>query len=134
MIKDIKELFMLERELKELSPEERKSSRENKAPPIPKRIKENLEEDLDEVLPKSKLGKALHYLAEEWPHLEHFAHNGELAFSNNCCENYIPPFVIGRKNWLFADSATGAEASACIYSIVVSAKANNIDVFEYLKD
>jgi transposase len=134
ILKDIKELFMLERELKELSPAERKSGRENKAPPILRRIKEKLDKNLDEVPPKSKLGEALHYLAEEWPHLEHFAHNGELALSNNRCENYIRPFVLGRKNWLFADSATGAEASASIYSIVVSAKANNIDVFEYLKD
>jgi len=125
---------MFERELKELSPAERKSGRENKAPPILKRIKEKLDKNLHEVPPNSKLGEALHYLAEKWPHLEHFAHNGELALSNNRCENYIRPFVLGRKNWLFADSAKGAEASACIYSIVVSAKANNIDVFEYLKD
>jgi transposase len=58
----------------------------------------------------------------------------ELTLSNNRCEDYIRPFVLGRKNWLFADSETCAQVSASIYSIVVSAKANNIDVFEYLKD
>jgi transposase len=84
ILKDIKKLFMLERELKELSTLERKSNRENKAPPILKRIKEKLDKNLDEVPPKSKLREAIHYIAKEWPHREHFAHNGELALCRQC--------------------------------------------------
>lgn len=134
MLDDIKELFMIERELKELTPEERKIGRENKAPPIIDRIRKRLDKNLDKVPPKSQLGTALNYMAEEWPQLQHYIGNGELAISNNRCENFIRPFVLGRKNWLFADSTTGAEASARLYTLVVTAKANNLDVFEYLKD
>ena len=59
--------------------------------------------------------------------------NGDCAISNNAAENAIRPFTVGRKNWLFSDTPNGAKASADIYSIVETAKANRLDVFKYFE-
>ena len=59
--------------------------------------------------------------------------DGRLNISNNTAENAIRPFVVGRKNWLFSDTPKGAEASAAIYSIIETAKANGLNVYTYLK-
>ena len=58
--------------------------------------------------------------------------NGEVEISNNFAENAIRPFVIGRKNWLFSDTVKGAKSSAIIYSLIETAKANNIEPYTYL--
>jgi hypothetical protein len=58
--------------------------------------------------------------------------DGHLAIDNNRAERAIKPFVIGRKNWLFSQTATGANASAILYSIIETAKANDLNVFEYV--
>ncbi len=62
-----------------------------------------------------------------------FLNNGEVPISNNLAENAIRPFTLGRKNWLFCDTPKGAEASAVVYSLVESAKANGIEPFAYLQ-
>ena len=62
-----------------------------------------------------------------------FLDNGEVPISNNLAENAIRPFTLGRKNWLFCDTPKGAEASAVVYSLVESAKANGIEPFAYLQ-
>ena len=59
--------------------------------------------------------------------------DGRLLLSNNVAENAIRPFAVGRKNWLFADSPKGAAASAGVYSIIETAKANNLEPYRYLK-
>lgn len=84
------------------------------------------------VLPQSLLGKALHYLHEQWPKLVRFLDDGRYPIDNNACENAIRPFVIGRKNWLFSDSVAGAQASANLYSLIETAKANGIEPYRYL--
>ena len=61
-----------------------------------------------------------------------FADHGDVPISNNLAENAIRPFTVGRKNWLFCDSTKGAEASAVVYSLVETAKANGIDPYDYL--
>ena len=67
--------------------------------------------------PKSALGRAIHYLLEQWPYLTRYLEDGRLELSNNRAERSIKPFVMGRKNWLFANTAGGAQASAVIYSL-----------------
>ncbi|MGH7423258.1 MAG: IS66 family transposase, partial [Candidatus Methylomirabilales bacterium] len=84
------------------------------------------------VLPQSLLGKALHYLAGEWPKLVRFVDDGRYPIDNNACENAIRPFVVGRRNWLFADTVAGATASANLYSLIETAKANGIEPYRYL--
>jgi transposase len=85
------------------------------------------------ALPKSALGRALHYLFEQRPYLENVYRDGRLELSNNRAERGIKPFVIGRKNWMFSASPKGARASSVIYSIIETAKMNRLKPFEYLK-
>jgi len=83
------------------------------------------------VLPKSKLGEAVTYALNQKPYMENYLLDGRLEISNNRAENAIRPFTIGRKNWLFAVTPKGASASAAIYSLVESAKANGLEIYKY---
>ena len=82
--------------------------------------------------PKSALGKAVHYLREQWPHLTRYLEDSRLDLSNNRAESSIKPFVMGRKNWLFANTPGGAQASSVIYSLIATAKENGLDPYRYL--
>jgi hypothetical protein len=82
---------------------------------------------------KSKLGAAMTYLANQWDTLVVFLTDGRAALSNNHMENHIRPFAVGRKNWLFSDTVRGADASAMLYTIVATARANQIPVGTYLE-
>jgi transposase len=96
-------------------------------------IEQMLLEHLDNVVPGSLLGKALRYMSGQWPKLIRYVENGDWPISNNLCENSIRPFVIGRKGWMFADTVAGAHASANLYSLVESAKANHVEPYRYLR-
>lgn len=85
------------------------------------------------ALPGSKLGKAVTYAANQKTYMENYLLDGRLSISNNAAENAIRPFVVGRKNWLFADSPKGASASAGVYSIIETAKANGLEPYRYLE-
>jgi hypothetical protein len=71
------------------------------------------------------------YLANDWESFIAFAADGMTELSNNRMENHIRPFAIGRKNWLFADSVAGAHASAGLYSLLLSARAHELDLRKY---
>ena len=90
--------------------------------------------EAQKVQPKGKTGKALRYLQGQWPRLIRFLDDGRIPLDNNPAENAIRPFVVGRKNWLFSDTTRGAAASAMIYSLIETAKANGLEPYEYLKD
>ena len=81
----------------------------------------------------SKLEEAVRYSLNQKQQLTAFLSNGEVPISNNLAENAIRPFTLGRKNWLFFDTTKGAEASAIVYSMVESAKANGVEPFAYLQ-
>ena len=85
-----------------------------------------------QCLEYSTLGKALHYLLEQWPYLIRYLEDGRLELSNNRAERSIKPFVTGRKNWLFANTPAGAQSSAVIYSLIETAKENQLDPYRYL--
>ena len=82
--------------------------------------------------PKSALGKAVYYLKEQWPYLIRVLEDGRLELSNNLAERSIKPFVIGRKNFLFANTPWGAQGSAVIYSMIEAAKESGLDPYRYL--
>jgi transposase len=124
-------LFSLEREYEKLTPEERYNARLERSKPVFDAM--YAWAGTVNALPKSLLGKALHYLFEQRPYLENFYLDGRLELSNNRAERSIKPFVIGRKNWLFSATPKGAEASSIIYSIIETAKVNKLIPFEYLK-
>lgn len=124
-------LFAIEDELKDMDPEARYTKRQELAKPVLEAFWSWLE--TVNALPGGKLGKAVAYAVNQKQYLENYLMDGRLSISNNAAENAIRPFVIGRKNWLFSDTPKGAAASAGIYSIVETAKANGLDPYDYLK-
>lgn len=125
-------LFSIERNLQNKTPEHIYKIRLEKSEPILKAFLSWLNKKEKQVLPKSSLGKAIKYCLNQWPKLEAFMLDGKLEISNNRAERGIKPFVIGRKNFLFSKSPKGATASSIVYSIVETAKANNLNPFYYL--
>lgn len=83
--------------------------------------------------PKTAIGEALKYLEQQWDKLARYLDDGRLAIDNNRTENAIRAFVVGRKNWLFSDSVKGVAASANLYSLIETAKANGLEPYAYLR-
>ncbi len=124
------ELFRIEEELADMSAEERKAERLRLAKPVLDRFHAWLLSI--NPAPKSALGKAVHYALEQWKYLERYLLDGRLEISNNRSERSIKPFVIDRKNFLFANTARGARCSAIMFSITETAKENGLNPYEYL--
>ena len=131
----IQQLYAIEKtaELQELSVADRYQLRQEKAKPLLKEFRKWLEEVSPKTPPQGLLGKAVGYALKQWDRLEHYTEDGSLRPDNNLVENAIRPFVVGRKNWLFSGSPTGAEASAAIYSLIETAKANGLEPYRYLR-
>jgi transposase len=128
----IQDLYEVERREKESSPERRLRSRQLYSRGILSHLKRWLDGVINTVPPKTLAGKALYYLNSEWYRLIRFLDDGNIPISNALAENAIRPFAIGRKNWLFSDTRGGADASAILYSIIETAKANGHEPYEYL--
>jgi transposase len=96
-------------------------------------FKQWVDELLPGVPPKSALGKALAYTTSQWTKLCLFLSHPEMPADNNYCEQQIRNFVIGRNAWVFCDSKVGATASANLYSLVMSARANGLESYSYLR-
>ena len=124
------QLFMLEREFQALTPEERFQKRMDREKPLLDQFLAWAETRT--VAQKSKLGQALTYMKNQWPSLTNYLKDGRLEISNNRAERSIKPFVMGRKNFLFANTPRGAKASAVTYSLIETAKANGLDPYRYL--
>ena len=129
----IQKLYLIEKQIKDDPPDQRYHIRQQQAEPIIKQINIWLDKSLPHVPPKTALGKALQYLHNQWPRLIGYLENGAYPIDNNLAENAIRPFAVGRKNWLFANSQAGAKASANLYSLIQTAKANGLNPYEYLK-
>lgn len=91
-----------------------------------------MDDQQTKALPKHAFGQAITYCIRQWDKLTAFLQDGRLDISNNRSEQSIRPFVIGRKNWLFSNTPKGATSSATIYSIIETAKANQLKPFHYL--
>jgi len=129
----IQSLYRIEKECKDVLPEARNRIRQTKARPIIDKMKKWLEKSLPNIPPKTKLGEALQYLHNQWLRLTRYLENGEYPIDNNLAENAIRPFTVGRRNWLFANSQAGAKASANLYSLTETAKANGLNPYDYLR-
>ena len=126
-------LFAIERDLKDVSVEERYRGRLERSKPVLDAFLAWLDEESFKTLPKSALGQAIAYCHTQWSKLTTFLQDGRLELDNNRSERSIKPFVIGRKNWLFSNTPRGAQASATIYSIVETAIENGVIPFDYLR-
>lgn len=117
---------------KELNAEDLLVQRQLHSVAVLQRIEALLLANIHAVLPGSLLGKALHYMSSQWSKLSLYVTSGEHPIDNNACENSIRPFVIGRRNWLFADTVAGANASANLYSLLQTCAVNGVDGYRYL--
>ena len=113
--------------------DERFNERQQQSLPLLDKLKRWLDESIVAVPPKSAVGKALHYLNNEWDKLVRYTSDGRYLMDNNLAENAIRPFVIGRKNGLFSQSVKGVKASANLYSLIETAKANGLEPYAYLR-
>jgi hypothetical protein len=129
MLNLIAELYAAEARTKGLDPVARHSLRERYSRPILDRIEQQVLAHRHSITPQSLLGKAFHYAASQWHKLIRYLDDGRYPIDNNAAENANRPFVIGRKNWLFADTVKGAKASANLYSLIESAKTNGIEPY-----
>jgi len=129
----IQKLYRLERTWADLTPEARTAARQERMAPLLERLRTWLDASLGSVPPQSLTGKALGYLDRQWPKLVRVLDDGRIPLDTNLVENSIRPFVLGRKNWLFADTVAGARASANLYSLIETAKANGIEPWAYLR-
>ncbi|WP_339493035.1 IS66 family transposase [Pseudomonas sp. EA_15y_Pfl2_R67] len=129
----INKLYGIERDLKDVTDDQRFAGRQAQSLPVLTQLKSWLEKTLPQVTAQSALGKAVHYLGNNWSRLERYIEAGFLPIDNNAAERAIKPFVIGRKAWLFSDTPKGAAASAQLYSLIETAKANGQEPYAWLR-
>ena len=131
----IKKLYKIEAIAKEreYSPEQAQQLRHEEAKPVLEEFKSWLEKRFPQTPPKGLLGKAIAYTLDQWDNLVRYLEDGCLRPDNNLAENAIRPFVVGRKNWLFSGHPRGAEASAALYSLIETAKANQLEPYLYFR-
>lgn len=129
----INKLYGIERDLNEVGDEHRHESRQKNSLPVLAQLHTWLEITQPQVTAQNALGKAISYLASNWSKLVRYTEPGYLPIDNNAAERAIRPFVIGRKNWLFSDTPKGATASAQLYSLVETAKANGQEPYTWLR-
>ena len=106
--------------------------RQHLARPILDQLHLFLKQAHQEVLPKSPIGKAIHYSLSRWDKLTEYLAHGGLNIDNNKIENMIRPLALGRKKYLFAGSHQSAKNAAIIYSLVGSCKLNGLNPYDYL--
>lgn len=133
-IGQFRQLYRMERETKDLAPENRHQIRQEKARPIWETMKQRAEELQPGLLPQSSLGKAVRYLLNEYEALLGYLQSGLYAIDNNLVENSIRGPAVGRRRWLFIGHPDAGWRSAVIYSLIVSCRRRGINPQEYLTD
>jgi len=134
-VSKIRRLYEIERQGKEreLVGADLLQFRREHAVPLLEEFRSWLESRVGATPPKGLLGAAMNYTLKQWKRLVVYINDPNVGLDNNAAENAIRPFAIGRKNWLFAGSPSGAQASAALYSLVESAKANKLEPYRYLR-
>src|SRR6056297_18336 len=117
----------------EFTPEQMVELRRDQSAPILEKLYDYLNALSGQTPPKGLFGKAVNYALSNWPLLDRYLENGHITPDNNAAENALRPFVVGRKNWLFNGHPRGAAASAAIYSLIETAKANGLKPYFYLR-
>lgn len=132
-VKYIDNLFEVEREIEDLSVEEKIEKRKEKSAPILEKFYKWVYLTSEKYITNKKLKDALIYVQNQRENLSKFLEDGRIPLTNSKAERAIRPFAVHRKNWLFADTVEGAKANAIYYSIIESAKANNLNINKYIK-
>lgn len=128
----LQDIYEQERQMKELSIEERQQLRQEVIGPKLNALHKWMLEEYPKVTPASPIGKALAYSLKRWRELTEFIKDGRLEIDNNKIENEIRPIALGRKNFLFAGSHESAQRIAMIYSLLASCKVNGVEPMGWL--
>ena len=129
----IRKLYLIEDRIKDLEPEQKTLQRQKLSQPLLDDLKSWLETNSRRVPKDSLTWTAINYTLNQWNYLVGYCGDGRLNISNALAENAIRPFAVGRKNWLFADTPRGARASATVFSLIETAKANGLEPYDYLR-
>jgi len=133
IILNIAKLYKIEKEIKNDPPDIKQKVREKKSKPIIDDIREYIDENIFLAIKlDGYIKKAFVYINNQFPKLIIYLKDGRLNIDNNIAENHVRPIALGRKNWLFANSTNGAHSLANWYSIIETAKMNNLDPYKYL--
>lgn len=127
-------LYGIEADIRGKPPDERLRLRQERARPLFDEVKAWLEATLPKLSGKSDLAKAMRYTLSRWDALTRLLHDGRIEIDNNAAERSIRAIALGRKNYLFAGSDAGGERAATIYSLIETAKLNDMDPEAYLRD
>ncbi|MEO7399692.1 MAG: IS66 family transposase [Polaromonas sp.] len=133
-LKYISQLYDVEREVKNLTVDERRQIRKTQSKPLADAFHQWMELQRTKITDGSATAKALDYSLRRWVALTRFLDDGQLPVDNNSIENQIRPIAIGRNNWLFAGSLRAGQRAAAVMSLIQSAKLNGHDPYAYLKD
>jgi transposase len=129
-----RDLYEVEREVRDLEVDERKRIRQLKARPVADALQAWLVAQRQKVPEGSATARAIDYSLNRWTALTRYLGDGNLPADNNWIENRIRPIALGRTNWLFAGSLRAGQRAAAIMSLIGSAKMNGLDPYAYLKD
>ncbi len=132
VLSQMQKLYEIEREIKELTLEEKYQFRKQQSVPILKALGVWMVEQYPQVTPKSAIGKALEYSMKRWEGLSRYTTDGKLMIDNNLIENNIRPIALGRKNYLFAGSHQAAQRIAMIYSLLGTCKLHGVNPQQWL--
>ena len=130
----ISALYDVEREVKNLTANERLHIRQARSKPLTDALYRWMELQRRQITDGSATAKAIDYSIKRWSALTRFLDDGQLPIDNNWAENQIRPVAIGRKNWLFAGSLRAGQRAAAVMSLIQSARLNGHDPYAYLKD
>lgn len=132
-VERIGKIFDLDNELDTMPSKQRLQVRQKELKPLVDEFFAWIREHRRDVTQKSLTGKAITYALNQESYLRVFLTDGDVPMENNAAERAIRPFCIGKKNWVMSDTIHGAQASGIIYSIIETAKANNLKPYEYMK-
>jgi hypothetical protein len=133
-LEQIARVYEIEREIKELDPDERRRIRQERSKPLLDALHQWMILNRRKVPDGSATAKALDYSLRRWGALTRFPSDGQLPVDNNHIENQIRPIAVGRNNWLFAGSLRAGKRAAAVMSLIQSARLNGHDPYAYLKD
>jgi transposase len=126
-------LYDIESEIRGRPPDERAAVRQARAGPLLESLREWLRHTLSRVSKKSELAKAISYVLSRWTALTRYRDDGRIEIDNNAAERALRAVALGRKNYLFCGSDAGGERAAAIYSLIGTAKLNDVDPEAYLR-
>ena len=133
ILKKIQEIYTMDNGLRFLNNEDRMEARQKLIKPLVEAFFEWLKEIEPKLSAKTKTSDGIHYCLNQEKYLKYFLEDGAVPMDNNAAEQAIRGFCIGKKNWVMIETVNGAKASAVLYSLVETAKANKLNPYEYFK-